>query len=212
MISVQELFLFKDILIFLLKISDSVKNKILLYFGIAILSFGVINVSAQEIVDSTVYPDTANGEYVPQTIQEVIIMNLLGQIGPIVGGIVTIGISFARKQGLKISAEAEEYLVNSTKSFVAAQSRKIYAEIKNNPQYLEYLQKGIVPDELKKQALQNVKNHLLVELKSDEFTRTAKTMLQDNVVPLIERFYTEHKLDMAEKTKKNVQRSNTFSS
>jgi hypothetical protein len=211
-ISVQELFLFKDILIFLLKISDSVKNKILLYFGIAILSFGVINVSAQEIVDSTVYPDTANGEYVPQTIQEVIIMNLLGQIGPIVGGIVTIGISFARKQGLKISAEAEEYLVNSTKSFVAAQSRKIYAEIKNNPQYLEYLQKGIVPDELKKQALQNVKNHLLVELKSDEFTRTAKTMLQDNVVPLIERFYTEHKLDMAEKTKKNVQRSNTFSS
>jgi len=165
--------------------------------------FGVINISVDKLAEAQVEQATrTSSEYVSQNIWDVIILNLLGQVGPIMGGIVTIGISFARKQGLKISADAEEYIVKSTKSFVETQSRMIYREIKNNKEYVEYLKQGIIPDELKKKALQNVKNQLFVEIRSDEFTKTAKTMLRDNIEPLIERFVTEHKIDIAEKTKK----------
>lgn len=168
-----------------------------------VLLFGLVNVSVGEIADvnTTNAFSLTRSEYVPQSLQDLIILNLLGHVGPIVGGIVTIGISFARKQGLKISADAEEYLVKSTKSFVETQSRIIYREIKNNKDYAEYLKQGIVPDDLKKRALESVKNQLLVEMRSDEFTKSAKIMLQDNVVPLIERSFTEHKIDMAEKRK-----------
>lgn len=189
------------------------KNRFLLYVGVSILLFGTINISIEKIAQAQSNQDDQNqmskttqppsSEYVPTSLQDMIVLNLLGQVGPIVGGIVTIGISFARKQGLKISADAEEYLVKSTKSFVETQSRMIYREIKNNKEYAEYLKQGIVPDDLKKKALESVKNQLLVEMRSDEFTRTARVMLQDNAVPLIERFFTEHKIDMAEK-KKNM--------
>lgn len=187
-----------------MKFSDSTKNKILFYVGVSILLFGVINISVEKLAEAQIGQAglVTPSEYMPQSLQDLIILSLLGQVGPIVGGIVTIGISFARKQGLKISAEAEEYIVNSTKSFVETQSRLIYKEIKNNNDYVEYLKKGIIPDDLKKKALQNVRSQLLVEMRSDEFTKTAKAMLQDNIEPLIERFVTEHKIDMAQKTKK----------
>lgn len=170
--------------------------------GASVMLFGIINISAEKIADAQLGRPPQSSEFVPQNLQEAIILHLLGQVGPIVGGIVTIGISFARKQGLKISAEAEEYLVRSTKSFVETQSRMIYKEIKNNIEYGEYLKQGIVPEDLKKKALQNVRNQLLVEIRSDEFTKTTKNMLQDNIEPLIERFVTEHKIDVADKTKK----------
>lgn len=53
-----------------------------------------------------------------------------------------------------------------------------------------------------KQHLGNVVNQLKVELRSDEFTKTARKMLKTNLVPLAERMITQHKSEMAEKTRK----------
>jgi hypothetical protein len=185
-----------------LQVNESMKNRILLYVGISVTIFGIINITTEKLANAQLEEQILTEPvFVPHSLLDLLILNLLGQIGPIVGGIVSIGISFIRKQGLKISADAEEYIVNSTKSFVETQSRLIYREIKNNPRYIEYLKNGTWPEELKKKALENVKAQLLVEMQSDEFTRTARQMLQDNLEPLIERFVTEHKDEMSKKTR-----------
>lgn len=185
---------------FLLGISYS--GKIVFLIGVILVLFGTINLIVDRLaLAETLTSEDASNEYTPTSLADVIILRLIAEVGPIMGGLVAIGINFARKQGLKISADAEEYLVNSTKSFVQNQSRMIYQEIKKNPQYLNNLKQGTIPPELKTKALQNVKEQLLVEIESDEFTKTAKQMLKDNMEPLIERYVTEHKLDQSEKTK-----------
>ncbi len=173
----------------------------LYYIGIILVIFGTINITVDRFVLAQTIQNNNGDSYIAQNISEVIILRLITEVGPITGGIVTIGINFARKQGLKISADAEEYLVKSTKSFVENQSRLIYKEIKNNKDHVKYLKQGIIPDELKKKALQNVKEQMLVEIQSDEFTKTAKDMLKSNIESLVERFVTEHKNDLADKTK-----------
>jgi hypothetical protein len=131
-----------------------------------------------------------------------ILEQLLSTVGPIVAGAVSMGISFARKKGLAISAEAEEYFVKSTRSFVENQSRYIFKQFMENPEYKEQLAKGKMPEKLGKEVFQNVKSQLLTELKSDEFTTTARSMLKENLDSLIERTLSESKNDASKKARK----------
>ncbi|MCA9811663.1 MAG: hypothetical protein KC483_02240 [Nitrosarchaeum sp.] len=127
---------------------------------------------------------------------------LLSTVGPIVAGAVSMGVSFARKKGLAISADAEEYFVKSARSFVDNQSRYIFKQFMENPGYREQLANGKMPEELGKQVFQNVKGQLLTELKSDEFTKVARNMLVENLDSLIERTLSQSKNDNAEKARK----------
>ena len=117
-------------------------------------------------------------------------------------GAVSIGISFARKKGLQISADAEEYFVNSAKSFVENQGRYVFKQFMENPEYHQQIAKGKMPSKLGKEIFQNVKSQLLTELKSDELTKTARSMLTENMDSLIERAWSESKNYSAQKARK----------
>jgi len=131
-----------------------------------------------------------------------ILEQLLSTVGPIVAGAVSMGITFARKKGLQISAEAEEYFVNSARSFVENQSRYVFKQFMENSEYREQLAKGKMPDKLGKEIFQNVKSQLLTELESDELTKTARSMLTANLDSLIERTLSESKNESAQKARK----------
>ncbi len=85
-----------------------------------------------------------------------ILEQLLSTIGPVVAGAVSMEISFARKKGLQISADAEEYFVNSAKSFVENQGRYVFKQFADNPEYHEQLSRGKMPPELGKKVFENV--------------------------------------------------------
>jgi len=175
-----------------------IKQRALLIIAALLISFGTFNLTVNSF--ATEHEATSNNVDWG-SISTAIIERLLTEIGPIVGGIVGIGIQFARKQGLKISAEAEEYFVNSARSFVENQGRWLYQQIRDNPKYREEFLRGKIPKELGQEALLNVKKQLEVELKSDEFTKVARGMLTENLETLIERVVTEHKKDQNEKAR-----------
>jgi len=127
---------------------------------------------------------------------------LLG-IAPIIVGLVTIGLNYAKKRGLQISGDAEEYIVNSVRSFVDNQARFLYNNIKEN--YPDYYKQGKIPENLGKEALNEVEKHLKIELDSDEFTSTTRKMLLDNMNPLIERFVTESKTEQSKRARTLLQ-------
>jgi hypothetical protein len=169
----------------------------LLFVGLALILFGAFNLTTDALAqDSDVEQKSGDQNDIVDTI----LINLISQIGPIVAGFVSIGIQFARKQGLKISAEAEEYFVKSASSFVVNQGRFLYKTIRDNPEYLDDFKKGVVPAKLKEVTRDKVIEQLQTELRSDEFTKAAKSMLEENLVTLVERSFTEHKTHMAEKT------------
>ncbi|MFQ6095979.1 MAG: hypothetical protein ACE5NN_07535 [Candidatus Bathyarchaeia archaeon] len=168
----------------------------MLYVAVILIGFGVFNLSTSNL--ATAQQDGAGTTPTTQLV-DIIVERLISEIGPIVAGAVLIAIQFARKQGLRISAEAEEYFVNAAKSFVENQSRFLYKKIRDNPEYRDYLVKGRIPPKLGKEALESVKEQLRVELQSDEFTRAARDMLDKNLETLIERYVTENKKELAEK-------------
>ncbi|GKS67438.1 hypothetical protein YTPLAS73_09850 [Nitrosarchaeum sp.] len=185
-------------------------NKYVLILSIALISFGSFNaannVFAQSPTESPVKCVDANGNEVycadPMNLLMLnILEQLLSTVGPIVAGAVTMGISFARKKGLQISAEAEEYFVNSAKSFVDNQSRYVFKQFMENPEYREQLANGKMPQKLGKEIFQNVKSQLLVEIKSDEFTKKARNMLAENIDSLIERTLSESKKELAQRAR-----------
>lgn len=185
-------------------------HKGIVTISIILISFGTFNavtsVFGQATQDVSVKcVDAVGNEMLCARPMDLFLQNILEQllstVGPIVAGAVSMGISFARKKGLSISAEAEEYFVKSARSFVDNQSRHIFKQFMENPTYREQLVKGKMPEELGKQVFQNVKKQLLTELKSDEFTSTARSMLVENLDSLIERTLTESKNDMAVKAR-----------
>ena len=189
---------------------DQKINKVLIVISILLISFGSINIAtsfgqASESVNVKCYDQSGNElEYCAKPMDlfiQNILEQLLSTVGPIVAGAVSMAISFARKKGLNISAEAEEYFVNSARSFVENQSRYIFKQFKENPEYREQLAKGKMPEKLGKEVFQKVKSQLLVELKSDEFTDTARNMLKENLDALIERKLSESKSDAAKKAR-----------
>ena len=184
----------------MLSFTKSFWDKFVICGAIALIGFGTYNLSVATFAQQE-YPVTEPHDW--NDLLFSLIDHLVGQVGPIVGGAVTLGISFARKKGIAISAEAEEYFVNSTKSFVENQTRFVYKQIKANPQkYAEAFSKGIIPPELGIAARDNVIKQLHVELRSDEFTKTARDMLKNNLEPLVERMFTQHKSESSEKIRK----------
>jgi len=124
-------------------------DKILLYVSVSLIIFGTFNiVNSFAENESQNKTDTSNSNTNTLTFEQQIIFALiekgLSQVGPIVGGAVGLGIQFARKKGLQISAEAEEYFVKLASTFVASQSRWIYEQIRDRREYwknndVEYL-------------------------------------------------------------------------
>jgi len=185
-------------------------SKVLIITSIFLLSIGTFNLTAitfaQETNEITVSCVDSKGNEVPcakpldMFIQQ-ILEQLLSTVAPLVGGAVTIGINFARKQGLKISAEAEDYFVNSAKSFVENQSRFIFKQFRDNEEYRKELVQGRMPEKLGKEVFTNVKTQLLTELQSDEFTSKTRDMLTKNLDSLIERTLSENKNEFAKRAK-----------
>lgn len=167
------------------------KHRIWIIISIGLISFGVINLSTN-VFGQTMQEDNNNLSF-EQEIVFSIIENLLTVVAPIVIGAVRMGIQFARTKGLQISAEAEEYVVNQTQSFVDNQFRFMFKELKNNPEHIDAIKKGKFPKELSRKALSNVKTQIKKELESDEFTNVTRQMLLDNLDPLIERYVTKSK-------------------
>ena len=197
-----------------MKTKEQISQKVILVMSIALISFGTINATnnaiAQPTEDISVKCfDSEGREIVCTKPWDLAIQNifeqLLSTVGPIVAGAVAMGFSFARKKGLQISAEAEEYFINSARSFVENQSRYIFKQFMSNPEYREQLSRGEMPEKLGKEVFQNVKNQLEVELRSDELTRTARNMLEENLDALIERTLSESKDESAKKARKLLQ-------
>ena len=138
---------------------DHAVNKGILVVSIVLISFGTFNainnVFAQSSSELSVKCfDSSGTETYCAKPMDLFLQNILEQflstVGPIVAGAVSMGISFARKKGLQISAEAEEYFVKSTKSFVENQSRYVFKQFMENPEYREDLAKGKMPSKLRK--------------------------------------------------------------
>lgn len=194
-----------------MKNKDQPVNKGILIISIVLISFGSINivnnVFAQSSGELSVRCFDSEGieTYCAKPLDlflQNILEQLLSTVGPIVAGAVTMGISFARKKGLQISADAEEYFVNSARSFVDNQGRYVFKQFMENPEYREQLIQGKMPKELGATVFKNVKSQLMTELKSDELTHTARNMLKDNLDSLIERTLSESKSDAAKKARK----------
>jgi len=189
---------------------DQIVNKGIIIISVVLISFGsfniVNNVFAQPSGESPVKCFDSNGveTFCTKTMDSVllnILEQLLSTVGPIVAGAVSMGITFARKKGLQISADAEVYFVNSAKSFVENQSRFIFKQFMENPEYKEELAKGKMPQKLGKEVFQNVKSQLLTEVKSDEFTKATRSMLVENLDSLIERTLSESKKETSQKAR-----------
>jgi hypothetical protein len=190
---------------------DQIVNKGILIISIVLISFGTINIvnnvfaQSSDEVSVKCFDSEGIQTYCAKPMDlflQNILEQLLSTVGPIVAGAVTMGISFARKKGLQISADAEEYFVNSARSFVDNQSRYIFKQFTENPKYREQLIQGKMPKELGTAVFKNVKSQLITELKSDELTGTARSMLKDNLDALIERTLSESKSDAAKKARK----------
>lgn len=188
---------------------EKIARKVIVAVSIILISFGSVNIAnnvfAQPPETSMKCFDPNGSETYCVKPMELFLQNILEQllstVGPIVAGAVSMGISFARKKGLQISADAEEYFVNSARSFVDNQSRYVFKQFMENPEYREQLAQGKMPKDLGASVFKNVKSQLMTELKSDELTNTARSMLRDNLDSLIERTLSESKSDAAKKAR-----------
>ena len=190
---------------------DQIINKGIVVISIILISFGTINIANNVFAQSSdeisvkCFEQDGNETYCAKPMDlflQDILEQLLSTVGPIVAGAVSMGISFARKKGLQISADAEEYFINSARSFVDNQSRYVFKQFMENPEYKEQLIQGKMPKELGASVFKNVKLQLMTELKSDELTNTARNMLKDNLDSLIERTLSESKSEAAKKARK----------
>jgi hypothetical protein len=223
-------------------------NKILFYVSITLIAFGTFNTvnsfaeNESQIKTDASELDSRNVYTFEEQIMLAIIEKGLAQVGPIVGGAVGLGIQFARKKGLQISAEAEEYFVKSASTFVASQSRWIYEQTRdrrgywknNDVEYLNDIKKKYeeakaankdktVVENLKKEIDKMENKHpeglsytlglearnraianLKTELQSDEFTKAAREMLEQNLVSLVEKTVSQNNKEIAEKSRKII--------
>ncbi len=186
-----------------MKFPPALKEKIFVAFAIFLIGFGTVNLTVNSFAQETEISE--QDETLVEKIAFAIIERLLSEVGPIVGGAVMIGVQFARKKGLTISAEAEEYFVNSARSFVSEQSKWMYEELRDNRKHWEDLDAGKqrhesgLPKSIGQEAKKRVTERLLVELRSDEFTKATASLLRDNLDSLVERTVTEHNKDLAKK-------------
>jgi hypothetical protein len=179
----------------------ALKEKIFVAAAILLIGFGTVNLALSSFAQQTEL--LTQEESLVDRIAFIIIERLLAEVGPIVGGAVMIGIQFARKKGLVISAEAEEYFVNSAKSFVSEQSKWMYEQLRDNRKHWEGLDagqnvhEGGLPKSIGREAKKRVTERLLVELRSDEFTKATASLLRDNLDSLVERTVTSHNKELA---------------
>lgn len=185
-------------------VNHSTKNENFLYnriFPVVIIFlmiFGMANLTLDVLAQSEVKTQIPDEFDFKEKLILSIVENLLTVVAPIVASAVGIAIRWARQHGLRISAEAEEYFVENTRLFVDKQTRFIFREL-NKPENLQALRRGEIPTELGKAAFTNVKSELLKELKSDEFTKVARTMINANLDALIENAVTKAKSDQAKR-------------
>lgn len=173
-------------------------NRILPVVVISLVIFGMANLTLDVLAQSEVETQIPDELDFKEKLILSIVENLLTVVAPIAASAVGIAIRLARQHGLRISAEAEEYFVENTRLFVDKQTRFIFREL-NKPENLQSLRRGEIPTELGKAAFTNVKSELLKELKSDEFTKVARNMINANLDALIENAVTKAKSDQAKR-------------
>jgi hypothetical protein len=192
----------------MMTITLAIRERIFVASAILLIGFGTFNLATNTFAQQTEVPQ--QGDALSERVIFIIIERLLAEVGPIVGGAVMIGVQFARKKGLAISAEAEEYFVNSAKSFVSEQSRWMYEQLRDNKKHWEDLDagqkrhEGGIPKSLGQEAKKRVIERLLVELKSDEFTKATTSLLRENLDSLVERTVTEHNKEITNKSRQII--------
>lgn len=181
-----------------------VGTRLIPYLALFSVAFGLFNLSMSGLAAGMEHEEIDRSEQQKErdAFVNTVVLNLISQTGPLVGGAALFVIQFLRKQGVAISADAEEYFVNTAKSFVANQSRSLYKTIRDKPEFRDALLQGRIPPGLGEIALENVKKELRKELESQEFTDTTRKMLDDNLGPLIERYLTENKKELADRGRK----------
>lgn len=173
-------------------------NRILPVVIITLMMFGAVNLTLDVLAQSEVETQIPDELDFKEKLILSIVENLLTVVAPIAASAVGIAIRLARQHGLRISAEAEEYFVENTRLFVDKQTRFIFREL-NKPENLQALRRGEIPTELGKAAFTNVRSELLKELRSDEFTKVARNMINANLDALIENAVTKAKSDQAKR-------------
>jgi len=86
-------------------------------------------------------------------------------------------------------------------SFVETQSRFLYKEVRDNPEYVKEFSQGKIPAELGKKAKKSVMSQLSNELQSDAFKSVAKNTIETGIDMLIERTVTKNKKETSQKAR-----------
>lgn len=174
---------------------DSI-GKFLIIFGVVLLTFGSFNLITNSYGQNGEEEKNSNSE---PTFTDRIIERLITEVMPILGGILSIGFSFLRKRGVQISAEAEKDFTNIALSVVQRQSKWIYEQLRDNPNYQKQLGKGRIPPQLGKEAKEKVMYVLGDLLEDKRFTRATKSVIQQNLPELVERLVTKNNLTISER-------------
>ncbi|CAD6526853.1 exported hypothetical protein [metagenome] len=183
---------------------DKTSGRIIFLIAFAFLAFGVFNVLTNSYAQAS-EENSPSDDVSPSNVVNLIILQLISQTGPIVAAITTIGIQFLRNHGIKISQEAEHAFVETASMLVVRQSKWIYEELRDNPQYVNQLGQGQIPSKLGEQAKANVIANLEKELDKPEFKNAAVDTLKENIPELVESMVAKTKLLNSERSRKLIE-------
>ena len=142
-----------------------------------------------------------------------VIEEILTPVAPVLGGALVLGIYYLKSEGLQISKEAEEYVIGAAQFVVKTQDRLLFDKVYENEELLSSWGTGnLISDgktslkealeEYKKEVRDKAVSDLPTEIKSSKFQKTVKSMVGDNIDPLINRSLTENEVNKVIKAKK----------
>ena len=196
---------------------EKTKNRIILVISLLLISFGTINLSTSIYAQENMIANASETQAKSwDRFWQDVFEQLISIVLPFVGGGIGIAIKWANTKGLQVSAEAEQYIINSAQAIVANQSRILFKNVYNNKELLiawsthklsgkstdtetENLQKALseYANEAKNKAVEQLKT----EIESSKFKKIAKDMAIANIEELISRTYTQNQIEKAKRAK-----------
>ncbi|KAF6245117.1 hypothetical protein [Nitrosopumilus sp. b2] len=185
-----------------------IKGKLFLGVTLGLITFGLFNIVTQS------YAISHEGIDLPESLKAEDLLNYavlqgISQIGPLLAGILPLGFSYLRKQGIKIDKDAEAYFIKTIPKLVENQSRWIYEEMKDSQKMQAYIDadeangisERVFPKSLGETAFDNVKKDLLNMLKEDGFRDSTKKILKDNMKNAIETAVTQNNKALTDRSR-----------
>lgn len=157
----------------------------------------IVGVYAQETNVTSISPSEAPGVTVnvnppptsePQTITDELIGQAIIIVGSVGAAAASALIGFLRSKGLRISEEQEKYFVETVKGLVQKQARRLYQEVKNNP---DLFSKGIYTPEMGGRAKQALLEDVSKIIQSEDFKGFSKKISADALNVMVEKYVSE---------------------